>query len=462
MKESLFKEFPEVSAEDWKLRIQKDLRGEDYERNLIFKTLDEISIQPFYTAKDVRENKELPPPGSWSISERILVDSAATGNRQIKEALEKGAESLWLFLSSKDVDLNVLFEGVELKDVQVFFNLKFLSEEFIDKMNASLKGQKGDFFLQIDPIRQLTKEGNFFFNQKKDFEILKSIKSRAKGFISSVSVDVSLYQNAGANIPQQLGYALAHLDEYLHYLSQKGENLEELQPQFILATGSNYFLEIAKIRALRQLFNSLAQTYSIKQPCFILASPGTRNKTIYDYNVNLLRTTTECMSAVLGGVDAVTNLSYDFLFRKESDFGRRISRNQLLILKHEAYFNKVSNPADGSYYIESLTSQFIDAALKIFEEIKTKGGFLKHLENGEIQRRIEKSAAREQELFDKGDLILIGTNKYLNSQEKMHNILEFDPFENPASKDTLITPIPGRRLSAAKEQERLKKESIES
>jgi methylmalonyl-CoA mutase len=131
-------------------------------------------------------------------------------------------------------------------------------------------------------------------------------------------------------------------------------------------------------------------------------------------------------------------------------------------MKHEAYFDKVANPADGSYYIESLTSQFLDAALKIFEEIKTKGGFLKLLESGEIQRNIEESAAREQALFDKGELILIGTNKYLNFQEKMHNDLEFDPFKKPYIENTLITPIPERRLSAAQEKERLEKESIES
>ena len=462
MKEPLFKEFPEVSAEDWKLKINKDLKGEDYEQNLIFHTLDKISIKPFYTARDVKERKELSPPGSWRITEQLVVNTAGEGNQRIKEALEKGAESLWLYITSEDIDINILFGGVDLKDVQVFFRFRFNSEDYIDHLNTFSKGQKGKFFLQIDPLGHLAKEGNFFINHKKDFKTLKTSEAKTKNFQSVLSVDASLYQNAGANIPQQLAFALAHLNEYLKFLSQQGENLDEFQPQFIIATGSHYFLEIAKLRALRQLYNTLGETYSIKEPCLILALPTKRNKTLYDYNVNLLRTTTECMSAILGGADAVTNLSYDFLFRKESDFGRRIARNQLLIMKHEAYFDKVANPADGSYYIENLTSQFEAAALKIFKEIEARGGFLKLLKIGEIQKSIEESAAREQTLFDQGDSVLIGTNKYLDPQQKMQNDLELDPFDISIPKHTLITPIPEKRLSAALEQERLEKELIES
>ncbi|MDX1761925.1 MAG: methylmalonyl-CoA mutase subunit beta [Christiangramia sp.] len=462
MKEPLFKEFPEVKADQWKSRIQKDLRGEDYEQNLIFNTLDGISIQPFYTPGDVKERKELPPPGSWRITEQISIDSAAKGNDKIKEALDKGAESLWLLFPSEDIELKTLFREVDLGNVQIYFKFNFLSEEFSTRLDTFLKDKNGEFFLQIDPIGHLTKEGNFFYDHKKDFTVLKAIKDSTNRFGSIISIDASLYQNAGANIPQQLGYSLAHLEEYLNFLDHEGEDLKKFQPQFIMATGSNYFLEIAKFKALRQIYRSLAETYSIMKPCIILALPTRRNKTIYDYNVNLLRTTTECMSAILGGVDAVTNLPYDLLYKKESEFGRRIARNQLLIMKHEAYFGKVSNPADGSYYIESLTSQFVDAAMKVFEEVKAKGGFFKLLEIGEIQQNIKESAEREQALFEKGELILIGTNKYQNNQERMKENLEVDPFDAPIPVNTLIAPIVEIRLSAAQEKERLQKELIES
>src|SRR5690606_37466381 len=161
---------------------------------------------------------------------------------------------------------------------------------------------------------------------------------------------------------RQLAYALAQLNEYLNAFASKPETVNKTI--FKVATGSNYFFEIAKIRALRLLYASLAKEYAINAECHIVAMPSKRNKTLYDYNVNMLRTTTECMSAVLGGADTICNLPYDALYHKSNEFGERISRNQLLILKHESYFDSVTNASDGSYYIESLTTQLAEKALE--------------------------------------------------------------------------------------------------
>src|SRR5690606_18492572 len=158
------------------------------------------------------------------------------------------------------------------------------------------------------------------------------------------------------------------------------------------------------------------------------ATPTKRNKTLYDYNVNLLRTTTECMSAILGGADAVANLPYDALYHKSNEFGERISRNQLLIMKHESYLDKVGNAADGSYYIESLNSQSAEKALVLFEEIEANGGFIKQLGDGTIQRKIRESAEKEQQLFDDGKEVLLGTNKHPNKTDRMAHELELYPF----------------------------------
>ncbi len=122
----------------------------------------------------------------------------------------------------------------------------------------------------------------------------------------------------------------------------------------------------------------------------------------------MLRTTTECMSAILGGADAVSNLAYDALYHKDNEFGDRFSRNQLLVLKHESYFDKVANPADGSYYIENLTQQLSEKALALFKDIEVNGGFITQLIEGTIQRKIQESASKEQELFDSGKEILLG------------------------------------------------------
>ena len=249
---------------------------------------------------------------------------------------------------------------------------------------------------------------------------------------------------------QQIAYALSHANEYFNRM----ENIE-MPIVFELSVGTNYFFEIAKLRAIRLLFNLIAKEYNHTAGCQILVTPTKRNKTLYDYNVNMLRTTTECMSAILGGADAISNLPYDALYHKSNEFGERISRNQLLILKHESYFDKVNNPADGSYYIESLTSQLAEKALELFKDIEANGGFLFQLGDGTIQRKINESAEKEQHLFDSGKEVLLGTNKYPNKNDKMANELELFPFVKTNPRKTLIIPIIERRLAERTEQERL-------
>src|SRR5690606_13723579 len=230
--------------------------------------------------------------------------------------------------------------------------------------------------------------------------------------------------------------------------------------QFIVATGSNYFFEIAKIRALRLLYATLAGEYGVNETCHIISQPTKRDKTLYDYNVNLLRTTTQCMSAILGGVDAIYNIPYDAIYHKNNKFGDRIARNQLLVLKNESYLDKVSNAAEGAYYIENLTLELAEKALKIFKEIEAGGGFLVQLKEGIIQRKINESAQKEQEMFDKGELILVGTNKYQNPEDKMKHDLELFPFLKIKPRKTLIQPILERRLAEGLEKERLAKDEL--
>ena len=249
---------------------------------------------------------------------------------------------------------------------------------------------------------------------------------------------------------QQLAYTLAHANEYFNRLQNYNTTIT-----INVAVGSNYFFEIAKLRALRILFNTLAKEYNPNINCHIIATPTKRNKTLYDYNVNMLRTTTECMSAILGNADGVANLAYDAIYHKDNEFGDRISRNQLLVLKNESYFDKVNNPSDGAYYIEELTQQLAEKALILFKDIEANGGFITQLIEGTIQRKIKESADKEQELFDNGKEVLLGTNKYPNKNDRMKNDLELYPFVKQNPRKTLITPIIEKRLAEKLEQERL-------
>lgn len=227
---------------------------------------------------------------------------------------------------------------------------------------------------------------------------------------------------------------------------------------FTVSVGSNYFFEIAKLRALRILWSTLASEYQINTDCYISAVPTKRNKTLYDYNTNMLRTTTECMSAILGGANNVCNLPYDAIYHKDNEFGERIARNQLLILKHESAFDKVNNAADGAYYIESLTEQLAEKALELFKDIERNGGFLNQLKSGTIQRKIKENATKEQEQFNSGERILLGTNKHSNPNDKMAEQLQIYPFVKINKRKTLIVPIIEKRIAEQIEQTRLKNE----
>jgi len=458
MSQDLFQEFEAVTAKQWKQKIQFDLKGEDYNEKLVFKSLDGIAVKPFYNAEDISETAKVHPPKNWEICGKIYVAYAEKSNQNALESLKNGAESLWFIIPSEKTNIKTLLQNIPLEKTSIYLGFEFLSDKFIQKINQFLTGKKHKIRLQLDIVGNLARSGNWYQNLNQDHKNLSNIVSWTKDFKSVLSVDTALYQNAGATIPQELAYALAHANEYLNHFDTSKEGLADFEMQFLTATGSNYFFEIAKIQALRLLYASLASEYNLPETCHILAQPTKRDKTLYDYNVNFLRTTGQSMSAILGGANAVYNVPYDSIYHKNNEFGDRIARNQLLVLKYESYFDKVSNAAEGAYYIESLTAQFAEKALEIFKEIEQGGGFLKQLKEGIIQQKISESAQKEQEQFNKGELILIGTNKHKNPEDKMKNNLELYPFLKMNPRKTLISPILERRLSEKLEQERIEKE----
>lgn len=207
------------------------------------------------------------------------------------------------------------------------------------------------------------------------------------------------------------------------------------------------------------MWETLLSQYDINNiEAHIFTKPSLRNKTIFDYNTNMLRTTSECMSAVLGGSNTVCNVSYDSIYHKSNEFGERISRNQLLILQEESYLSEAQNFTDGAYYIESLTLQLAEKALEIFRQIEKGGGFLKQLKEGIIQKKIAESATKEEEKFNVKEIVLLGTNLQSNTADKMKHDLELYPFVKQRNIKTLITPIVRKRLSENIEKNRLENE----
>jgi methylmalonyl-CoA mutase len=458
MTKSLFDDFNPVSVKAWKQKIQLDLKGADYNDSLIWKSAEGIDVKPFYHSQDLEAiDHYIESPNSWNICETIYVNNDINANNKALYAISKGAESLIFVIPNQEFSITNMLIDIDTNSILIYLDLQFLDANILNNCSS----EKGIHF-STDIIGNLVKTGNWYSNQKSDHNHFDQILKNT----NNCSVDISTYQNAGANIIQQLAYALSHSNEYLNHINNseslsKHFNKEEkntLLVTFNVSIGTNYFFEIAKLRALRLLFKTLISEYNINVKCHIIASPSKRNKTLYDYNTNMLRSTTECMSAILGEANTVNNLAYDAIYHKDNEFGSRIARNQLLILKHESYFNEVSNASEGTYYIESLTQQFAQKALDLFKTIEAKGGFITQLFEGTIQRKIIESAKKEQHLFDTGEEVLLGTNKHPNPNDKMQNEIELYPFVKTNIRKTLIQPIIEKRLSETIEKERLENE----
>ena len=451
----LFTNFAPVSAKEWKQKIQFELKGADYNETLIWNSPDDIKVKPFYDKEDVKEIISITTKASeFKICQNIFVHDINKSIERALDSLARGAESIRFTIEDETIAIEKLLEKLPLESTPIFFHLNLISIDFVQKIESIATKRKATIYCNIDPIGNLAKEGNWFTtSEKNNFETLNNLVKRGNS-LSLISVNSALYQNAGATIVQQIAYTIAHANEYFNHVELSKPQTMVLE----ISVGTNYFFEIAKLRAIRLLFNLIVKEYNQNWNCHLVVTPTKRNKTLYDYNVNMLRTTTECMSAILGGADTIANLPYDALYHKDNEFGDRIARNQLLILKNESYFDKVNNPSDGSYYIESLTQQLADKALVLFKDIEANGGFLKQLNEGIIKRKIQESADKEQDLFDSGKELLLGTNKHANKDDRMKHDLELYPFVKIKPRKTLITPIIEKRLAEKIEQERLEKE----
>lgn len=448
MSNYLFDEFQGVTPAEWKQKIQVDLKGADYNDTLLWKTEESITVKPFYTKEDRTNIKVNTPKKGFTICQSINIEDEEKANAFAIDSLQRGASAIE-FNAKKEFDYNTLLKGIDTQKTTLYFSIDFLSSEFVKKLADFINSDS--CFFNIDIIGHLASSGNWYSNLKNDHTQLEEI---AKVTQNTICVNASTYQNAGASIVQQLAYTLAHANEYLNHFGDSIAN----NIHFNFSVGSNYFFEIAKLRTFRILWDSLLKEYNTEANAHIFAQPSLRNKTLYDYNVNMLRTTSECMSAILGGANTVANSSYDKVFHHSNEFGERISRNQLLILQQESELAEAQNIADGAYYIETITQQLAQKALEVFKLIEKGGGFLKQLKEGVIQRKIKETADKEQQLFDSGELVLLGTNKIQNEEDKMKNDLEVSPFLKIRNEKTLIQPIIQKRLAEKLEQERLENE----
>ena len=454
-KSNLFQNFESLSAKAWKQKIQFELNGKDFNDQLVWNSIEGIDVKPFYHSETYsKAPKTQHNASNWKIGHSIYVNSIEKSNSHALKLLDNGVESLHFIIPKDTISVEALLKNIDTSEVPIYFEPLFLSEKFIKLIQAFSLKNKTIFYILQDPIGKLARTGNWYENLKTDLHTLKKTILLGDNLKSVISVDLGLFQNAGGSMIQQLAYTLSQANEYLNLY----DDTSIKSVVFKVSVGSNYFFEIAKLQALRVLWQSLTKEYGLSINCHILTQPSRRNKTIYDYNINMLRTTTECMSAILGSSNTIINMRYDHLFHKDNEFGDRLSRNQLLILKNESYFDAVSNPTDGAYYIETLTQQIAQKSLDLFKEIEKQDGFLKLLKEGIVQRKLKEHAQKEQLLYDEGTEGLLGTHFQQNTLDSMKSDLELYPFVKHQARKTLLEPIIPRRISEEIEQKRLKNE----
>lgn len=443
-KEKLFDMFPPVTTEEWKAKINVDLKGADFDRKLVWRTNEGFNVQPFYRREDIaglpgigtlpgefpyvrgtRDNND------WIVRQAVIGKDAAEANSHALHIINRGVESLGISLGKNLAvgDLRDILQGVDLKKVEV--NLSCcpgLAAEAAAELVKLVKeaGAEKEFRGAIDynPFRRLLRHGlpfnkNAAEEGRKVYEAVKEIKG-----IKCFAVDSYLFNNAGAYITQELGYALAWGAEWLTMMTEAGLTVDEVasRVKFNMGISSNYFMELAKFRAARMLWAEIVKAYAPAEEdsckMWVHAVTSEFNQTLYDSHVNLLRSMTETMSAALAGVNSIETLPFDRCYECPDEFSERIARNQQFLLRDESHLNKVVDPAGGSYYIETLTASIAKVAWGIFNEIEDKGGFEAMLRNGEIQGKVNESGVKRHLDVARRKESLLGTNQFPNFNEK--------------------------------------------
>jgi methylmalonyl-CoA mutase len=293
-------------------------------------------------------------------------------------------------------------------------------------MEGNPNVEKNDILggLNYDPLMLFCTTGNL---DEKDISALSEcirLSSKMADF-RALTIHGDHFHNAGANTAQEIALVTSAATEYIEAFSDQGNALDDILSSFgfSLAVGTNYFMEIAKIRALRTLFYHVLQMYNVSgfHPgnIYVHSESSIWTKTIYDPYVNMLRNTTEAMSALLGGCNSLSISAFDEIFQLPGDFSKRISRNISNLLKEESYFDRVSDPAAGSYYIETLTDKLVERSLEIFKDIESNGGFIQSFEKGMIRAMIDQTRDKKHDNISKRREVIIGTNQYPNITESI-------------------------------------------
>ena len=481
-KKKLFEQFPPVSTQQWMDKINADLKGADFNKKLVWKTRDGLSVMPFYREEDLHSlpHSTLLPgdfpfvrglqtgSNNWFIRQDITVTDYTAANAKALDILMRGITSLGFIIADPESvtpeRVSQLLKGIHLESIELNFSVAGRAKELLAALQAHLKAAGTDLnqvniIISADPLGRLAANGKLCVPVEQGLDYLAELAREAEATpgIRCLEPAGTLFSNAGAGPVAELAYTLSLGNEYMAALTERGISPESAAGamRFTFGIGPDFFPEIAKLRAARMLWAEIVKAWGEGDEnksrlqgdgaalMHIHAVTGRWNKTLFDPYVNMLRTQTEAMSAVLGGAESVTVEPFDSVFRTADGFSERIARNQQLLLMEEAHLGKVADPGAGSYYIEELTAMTAREAWKIFVEIENEGGFLEALRKGIIQARIAEAAATRKADMAKRKEVLLGTNQYPDFRENKSP--EHDPdklfTEHKSPNDEVVKPI---------------------
>ena len=460
---NLLADFPAISAKTWKEKIIADLKGADFDKKLVWRTPEGFNVQPFYRREDLKGLKTTnSAPGQfpyvrgtrtnneWDIRQNICAcQNARKANAKALEVLNKGINSLGICLSKEKLNyhfIKVLLQDIRIDIIPVNFTIcackapelanilvRYIGREY---KGVDIKNFRGS--INVDPIKAMLVKGKPLSREQVSAKIAAVVKA-AKSLPNYrvVAVNSVVLNNSGAYAAQELAYALAWGAEYMTMLTEAGvPNYKAANAiRFNMGIGGNYFMEIAKFRAARLLWAKIVEAY--KAPIFttalknaakmnVSAKTSKFNMTIFDAYVNLLRSQTETMSAALAGVDEITVTPFDVTYERPTDFAERIARNQQLLLKEEAHFDKIVDPAAGSYYLENLTASIAAEAWKQFLAIQEQGGMYQMVAEGKVQENMAANLKARLGDVAKRKEVLLGSNQFPNFTEKAAKKIKAD------------------------------------
>lgn len=443
--------FPATDKSAWQAQVQKELKIEGASEALRWHTDEGFTLEPYYTADDLTnlpltstQEAQKHIPGWLNAPERFISDEKAD-NIRLRDALTRGADALVLTLSAES-DLVSLLNGIKLSEAPVFF-----------RFNAEATEINGaDLIRSLKTIAPYQLKGGILANTGTATAEVTRLTADSPQF-RTICASSHIFHNAGAIATQELAFTLASLADSYDQLTNEGLMIDQLVPKTMVSVsvGTSYFLEIAKLRALRVLmvrFFTAYHTSYLQHHTYIHVQTSTFYDSTATPYTNLLRATTEAMAAVIGGCDVLTIHPYDTVLgqptemteqgKANHEFSERIARNVSLLLKDESYLDRVADPSAGSYYIENLTQQLTESAWALFLDIEKQGGFAMALANGFISAEIEQAYQAKLEAVRSGK-VLVGVTKFRTDEpsDQSYKVSETTPTNG------LINLLPDRRLA---------------